>query len=169
MAAWICGNEACGTRYSVGAPCCPQCRADEPYEEGDPTMAKISRHGGPSNIEDPTMPPVINEETGERVDRQDAKATDEQHVSWTEGGRENLIEGVDEDAQARAADAREDDSEGETYYDGPGVADTDEAFDPGAHSVAEVRQYLDATDDPTEKQRVLDAEKAGRNRAGIKA
>ncbi len=165
MAAWICGNEACGTRYSVGAPCCPQCRADEPYEEGDPTMAKISRHGGPSNIEDPALPPVINTETGERVDRQDAKATDEQHVSWTEGGRENLIEGVDEDAQARAAEARDTDTDtGEATGD-----EVDDAFDPGAHSVSEVRQYLDATDDPTERQRVVDAERAGRNRSGIKA
>lgn len=160
MAAWICGNEACGTRYSVGAERCPQCQTNEPYEEGDPTMAKISKHGGPSNIEDPTMPPVINQETGERVDRQDAQATDEQHVSWTDRGTENLIEGVNEQAQARAADADNEQADAE--------GDTSEQFDPGAHTTSQVNEYL-ATADPTERQRVLDAEKAGQNRRGIRA
>lgn len=47
MAVWVC--RADGVRYAVGAPCCPECGTDEPYEEGDKTMAKISREAGPSD------------------------------------------------------------------------------------------------------------------------
>ena len=38
----------CGTKYSVGAPYCPQCTSTDFREEGD-DMPKISREGGPSN------------------------------------------------------------------------------------------------------------------------
>lgn len=41
-------------------------------------------------------------------------------------------------------------------------------FDPSAHTVAEVNDYL-ATADETERQRVLDAEAAGQDRSTIKA
>ncbi len=48
MATWVCGQD--GVRYAVGAPFCPECGADEPYEEGDETMAKISREAGASDV-----------------------------------------------------------------------------------------------------------------------
>jgi hypothetical protein len=44
--AWVC--LACTTVYSVGAAECPHCGCTEYVEEGT-DMAKISRHGGPSN------------------------------------------------------------------------------------------------------------------------
>lgn len=37
MAVWLCGG--CGTRYSVGAPACPQCGANDPREE--PTTGPV--------------------------------------------------------------------------------------------------------------------------------
>ncbi|HEX5996146.1 MAG TPA: SAP domain-containing protein, partial [Jiangellales bacterium] len=43
---WICLQ--CTTAYSVGADGCPHCGSHEYAEEGT-EMAKISRHGGPSN------------------------------------------------------------------------------------------------------------------------
>jgi predicted ATP-dependent serine protease len=53
MAVWECGE--CTTKYSVGAPECPQCgsvvRVNEktqPPKEGQ-DMAKVTVHGGPSN------------------------------------------------------------------------------------------------------------------------
>lgn len=196
MATWVCGND--DVEYAVGAPCCPECGANDPHEKGDPTMAKISRHGGPSSVDDPNLPPVLNEETGERVDRQDAERTDAEHVSWTDRGRENLVVGVDEDAAARADEARARLAEsepgsaeqGERSEDGPdetgdaalaaereqfrpadaepATVDEDDVFDPGQHTVSQVNEYLEAQDDDVERRRVLDAERAGRNRSGVR-
>jgi hypothetical protein len=36
----------CRTKFSVGAPFCPQCTAEDAYPEGEDDMAKITRHGG---------------------------------------------------------------------------------------------------------------------------
>lgn len=50
---WICND--CTTAYSVDAPRCPHCGATDHREQGAP-MAKITVHGGPSNLaaeEDP--------------------------------------------------------------------------------------------------------------------
>lgn len=44
MALWVC--MACGCRYSVGAPCCPQCGGTDHEEDSVP---KISVGAGPSN------------------------------------------------------------------------------------------------------------------------
>lgn len=146
-------------------------------------MAKIGRDVGPSNVDDPAMPPVLNAE-GERFDRQDAEATDEQHVSWTDQGRESLIEGVVDEEGAQAArtpgDTTADETAGDTTADEDGVVDSDEdleddtddaadEFDPNQHTVAEVNEYLGAVDDPAERDRVIAAERAGRNRSGIRA
>lgn len=46
---------------------------------------------------------------------------------------------------------------------------TGDAFDPNTHTVAEVNDYLDNCDDPDERQRVLDAETAGKNRSGVRS
>jgi len=46
MALWAC--RSCTTRYSVGAPACPQCGSTDSYEEGNDAMSKITVHGGPS-------------------------------------------------------------------------------------------------------------------------
>lgn len=45
MAAWVCTE--CTTAYSVGAPCCPHCRATD-YREQGADMPKITRLGGPT-------------------------------------------------------------------------------------------------------------------------
>lgn len=152
MASWVCGNDQ--VRYSVGAPCCPQCGANEPYEEGDETMAKISRHGGPSNVDDPNLPPVYDSEGNDVTPERD-----EDPGSWTEGKDSAFTidqskvpadareQGVDEDAQAQ---------------------DADEPFDPGQHTVNEVLDYLETSDD-AERRRVLEAESIGKNRARIRA
>lgn len=65
MALWVCSG--CSTGYSVDAPHCPNCGADEPYEQGDESMAKITRHGGFTNAaaqpgERGYMPPGGTEE-----------------------------------------------------------------------------------------------------------
>lgn len=53
MTLWVCGgDEGCGTKYAVGLFRCPRCHNTEFHEDGDP-MAKITRHGGPS---DKTLP-----------------------------------------------------------------------------------------------------------------
>jgi hypothetical protein len=43
---------------------------------------------------------------------------------------------------------------------------TPDAFDPSAHTVSQVQDYLDGAD-PTERERVLAAERAGKDRATI--
>lgn len=191
MAVWVCGNEECGTRYSVGADRCPHCGHDNPLEEG--TMAKIAKDAGPSNVHEDRFPPVLTED-GERLDRQDAEQTDAEHVSWTDLGRENTVGTVVEPGQGTPAegtaaqnqegssdvqpDTDQDDDENEGGEGGGGAlptsdpraedSDVDEAFDPGQHTVADVNEYLEATDDPAERQRVIAAERAGRNRSGIR-
>lgn len=53
MALWVCGGEdGCGTKYAVGLSRCPRCHNTEFYEDGDP-MAKITRHGGASDVTAP--------------------------------------------------------------------------------------------------------------------
>jgi hypothetical protein len=47
MATWAC--RGCTAVYSVDASRCPQCGADDHYEEGTEEMPKITLHGGPSN------------------------------------------------------------------------------------------------------------------------
>ena len=42
----------CTTRFSVGVPHCPQCGNADYYPEGS-DMAKITRHGGPSDANAP--------------------------------------------------------------------------------------------------------------------
>lgn len=51
MAAWVC--DSCTAVYSVGAPCCPHCRATDYTEQGEEPMPKITVHGGASNAADP--------------------------------------------------------------------------------------------------------------------
>lgn len=42
----------CTTRFAIGLPHCPQCGNADYYEEG--SMAKITRHGGPTTVQDIT-------------------------------------------------------------------------------------------------------------------
>ena len=54
------------------------------------------------------------------------------------------------------------------YYDAsypPSLWDTAAAFDPSAHSVAEIKSYI--ADHPDEAADVLDAERAGKARAAL--
>ena len=41
MALWICTK--CTTRYSVGAPQCPQCGTKNHYEDGTPAPKKAKK------------------------------------------------------------------------------------------------------------------------------
>jgi hypothetical protein len=74
MALWVCGGEGgCGTKYAVGLSRCPRCHNTDFFEDGDP-MAKISRHGGPS---DDTLP-VAEPETGDAAPEAEPEAETEQ-------------------------------------------------------------------------------------------
>ncbi|MFF4600153.1 SAP domain-containing protein [Amycolatopsis sp. NPDC001319] len=57
MATWEC--RGCTAAYSVGAPRCPQCGANDPIKE-DEQMAKITVHGGASDasLEETTTAPA---------------------------------------------------------------------------------------------------------------
>ncbi len=66
MALDVCGNPACRAAFAVGTEKCPQCGTTEGhYERGSPDdpdseendMAKISKAAGPTNIDDPNLPP----------------------------------------------------------------------------------------------------------------
>jgi hypothetical protein len=69
MARWRCGGrDGCGTVYALKLSRCPRCHGSS-FEE-DESMAKISRHGGPTNAAagpgDPGhMPPPKAEEIAE--------------------------------------------------------------------------------------------------------
>lgn len=53
---------SCTTAYAVGASACPHCGSTDHAEEGT-DMAKISRHGGPSNkAVELVFPPASDEE-----------------------------------------------------------------------------------------------------------
>jgi hypothetical protein len=49
--------------------------------------------------------------------------------------------------------------------DAPDPVDEDAAFDPGAHSIADVKAYID--EHPDEVQRVYDAESEGKARTSL--
>jgi hypothetical protein len=81
---WVCGNPECRAAFAVGTETCPQCGTTEGhYEQGSPDdpdrqreendMAKISKAGGPTNIDDPNLPPHIDPDTGDRLDNQDVE------------------------------------------------------------------------------------------------
>lgn len=46
MALLVC--QGCTAAYSVGAPRCPQCGSTDHTEQGEQSMPKITRHGGPT-------------------------------------------------------------------------------------------------------------------------
>lgn len=48
MSLSVCAH--CTTKFAAGVPHCPQCGNADYYEEG--SMAKITRHGGPSTVQD---------------------------------------------------------------------------------------------------------------------
>lgn len=65
MAAWVCDTDpaVCRAVVAVGTERCPQCGGTEFHEQGDETMAKVSRLGGPSDRNTPRAvdeePPVV--------------------------------------------------------------------------------------------------------------
>lgn len=71
----------------------------------------------------------------------------------------------------RAEGSVERDRDASEIEDSAGQHDEDEAqYDPGEHTVADVNAYVaarSAAGDSAEVQRVLDAERAGRNRKGV--
>jgi len=90
MALWECAE--CTTKYSVGAPKCPECgstmrvnEATQPPEE-DQDMAKITVHGGPSadgfevNPDSGELTPV-EEEGGEDVSAGNSSSTSSEKES----------------------------------------------------------------------------------------
>lgn len=117
MALWVCGG--CGTGYSVDAPACPHCGADEPYEQGDESMAKITRHGGFTNAaaepgERGYMPPAEETDTGEAAGEvglaidalaDDAAPTDERTADEVVAveTRDGVLVWVDGDAERAQA------------------------------------------------------------------
>ena len=81
MSRLVCAH--CTTRFSVGVPHCPLCGNADYYPEGS-DMAKITRHGGPSDASVEAEPsdvevlddllevePVVEYETWLRTDLQD--------------------------------------------------------------------------------------------------
>lgn len=72
-----------GVRYAVGAPCCPECGAVEAYEEGDKTMAKISREAGPSDLSAAGEPEPVDTIHGD-ADGDDLETFAEQEAAGPE-------------------------------------------------------------------------------------
>ncbi|MEU0465024.1 hypothetical protein ABZ215_13555 [Amycolatopsis sp. NPDC006131] len=144
---WIC--QECTTAYAVGLLACPHCASTNYLEEGQ-DMPKITVHGGASNANTETTVEihgeVIDGRHGEREPLPEFDAT-----------TERVTEPVEQEATGDEA------AEQEATGDEAAGA---EPFDPGDHTVTEVMAYLDDADD-VERARVLDAEKAGKNRRGI--
>ncbi len=111
-------------------------------------MAKISRHGGPSYVDengDPQDGPVPTETTGRPAEQ---------------------LQIIPDAAEGTESPSRELDpvpTGPQPSVDGEGGQ-----FDPSQHTVSEVNDYL-ATADDAERERVLNAEagEGGKNRAGI--
>ncbi|WP_027933733.1 hypothetical protein [Amycolatopsis thermoflava] len=135
---WIC--QECTTAYAVGLLACPHCASTNYLEEGQ-EMPKITVYGGASNAN----PETTVEVPGEVVD-------------GPHGEREPLPEF--DPTTERVTPPVEQEATGEQASEGA------EPFDPSDHTVTEVLAYLDGADD-VERTRVLDAEKAGKNRRGI--
>lgn len=93
MALWLCegtyDGDPCGTLYAVGLFRCPRCHSTRFHEFGsvpedeEHPMAKISRHGGPSDatreaVEHPAdgtlSPPIEGDGTGEALPPADVEA-----------------------------------------------------------------------------------------------
>lgn len=140
MALWVCGG--CGTGYSVDAPHCPQCGADEPYQDqGGESMAKITKHGGFTNAaagpgERGYMPPADEQDAGtdERsVEEVMAVETVDGVKAWVDGDRERAARALEIEQRAEtprttlvsaleailAADAAPAESTGETVATDP--------------------------------------------------
>lgn len=132
---WVCGSD--GVRYSVGAPCCPQCGAEDPRdEEGRKIdMGKISKHGGATDaatglgFEDDGVTPLRDDE--ERPDVPEPALASDDLDQTTEAEQEG-----------------------------------GEQFDPAVYTAAEVTAYL-ADADEAETARVIEAERGGKNRSSI--
>lgn len=60
MTLWVCNN--CGTLFAVGMRMCPQCTSENAREAEDADMAKITRHGGPSDLNQAPAEAIPNPE-----------------------------------------------------------------------------------------------------------
>lgn len=83
MASWLCRD--CTTEYTVDAPGCPQCGANDPIREDEQLrreleeMAKITVHGGATNAdaEEPAAETPTESVETEAVAVAETAATDE--------------------------------------------------------------------------------------------
>lgn len=106
----------CTTKFSIGAPHCPQCGNADYYEEG--SMAKISRHGGVTTVGDitaPVAPAAPSEEPAPIEDqpelsgyaswlRIDLQAECERRGLAKSGNKDELVDRLDENDIARSQD-----------------------------------------------------------------
>jgi hypothetical protein len=110
----------CTTRFAIGVPHCPQCGNADYYEEG--SMAKITRHGGPSTVQDITaapepapVAPVVEalEEQPELSEyagwlRTDLQVECERRGLTKSGNKDELVDRLVEDDIARSQTSVED-------------------------------------------------------------
>jgi hypothetical protein len=105
----------CTTKFAAGLPHCPQCGNADYYEEG--SMAKITRHGGPSTVQDIAAgaPVVVEAEVveAEPVDqpelseyaswlRTDLQLECERRGLTKSGNKDELVDRLVEDDIARS-------------------------------------------------------------------
>jgi hypothetical protein len=138
MSVWVC--RGCGTRYSVDAPRCPQDGVNDPIKEAEQlqreleAMPKITVHGGPSNADtgegmpEATEPsekvaaeattseaPVVEEETVDynafTVDDLKAEIRGRDRNLAVTGSKAELVERLEADDAARAAEAEDAEAE----------------------------------------------------------
>lgn len=105
----ICAH--CTTKFAIGVPHCPQCGNADYYEEG--TMAKITRHGGATTVQDITAPVEVEPEA---VDEEEAAPFSE-YATWlivdlrealrdrglpVSGNKDELVDRLEQDDAARS-------------------------------------------------------------------
>jgi len=103
----------CGTKYSVGAPYCPQCTSTDFREEGD-DVPKISKEDGPSNAgADPVLLPQDTdvEQPASSTEPVDGEGTPP-YGEVPDGSVETVLEwvGDDEDRASAALQVEQDKS-----------------------------------------------------------
>lgn len=172
----------CTTSFAVGLERCPQCGSTNHVEEGsEEHMAKIGRETGPTDQlagpgEAGFMPEVDGDDGPTQVPAAGTEGIDTtrpveapERVDTVEIGGAPADTEPQTDAQT---DAGEQDpagaeqasgSEQGAESDAGGMRDGD---DPANFTISQVTAHLDQASD-TERTRVLDAERAGKNRKGI--
>lgn len=157
----------CTTKLAAGLEACPHCQSRDLVQEGTEDMGKISKAAGPTDQlagpgEAGFMPEVDGDNGPTQVPAAGVEETDATPPA-------EAPEQVDTDAESAelgagsAGEQGDDPATGAESDSGGGMRDGD---DPGRFTISQVTAHLDQASDE-ERTRVLDAERAGKNRKGI--